>query len=149
MSIIRWNPWNEVSFLQDRINRLFDDSFPSTKNTGDRSTRGEWNPVVDIFDTEEAIVLHAELPGLTKEDVAIEVKGNVLTLKGEKCACTYVDEDSCRLNERCFGSFQRDFTLPAAIDYRKIKATFRSGVLELTIPKPEAERPRRITVEID
>lgn len=147
MSIIRWNPWNEVSAIQDHINQLFDDSFPGAEIAGDRSLQGEWNPVVDVFDTEDAIVLHAELPGLTKEDISVEIKGNILTLKGEKCECIYVDNDNCRQQERCFGVFQRSFTLPAAIDFSKIQAKFINGVLELNIPKPEVEKSRRIEVE--
>jgi len=147
MSIIRWNPWNEVSALQDRINQLFDNTFPASK--GDRPSGGEWNPVVDVFDTEDAVILHAELPGLSKEDISAEIKENVLTIKGEKCECTYIDSDSCRQRERCFGVFQRDFDLPAAIDIEKITARYENGVLELNIPKPEIEQPVRITVDID
>ena len=149
MSTIRWNPWNEATSLQNRINRLFDDSFPSTGNAEGRASRRGWDPVVDIFDTEESIVLHAELPGLTKEDISIEVEGNTLSLKGEKCECTYIDEENCRQRERCFGIFHRNFTLPATIDFEEIRATFSNGVLELTVPKPKAEKPRRITVEMD
>ena len=148
MNIMRWNPWNEVSALQDRINRLFEDSFPAQRASANEPLPGEWQPVVDVFDTEDAILVQAELPGLTKEDVSVEVRDNVLTLKGEKCECTYIDGDSCRQRERCFGVFQRNFTLPAAIDFEKIRGTFTDGILELNIPKPETEKPRRIMVEI-
>jgi len=148
MSIMRWNPWNEVSALQDRINQLFDNTFPASKGGG-RLSGGEWSPVVDIFDTEDAVILQAELPGLAREDISVEIKESVLTIKGEKCECTYIDGDSCRQRERCFGVFQRDFDLPAAIDIEKIKARYENGVLELTIPKPELEPPVRITVDID
>ena len=149
MSITRWNPWNDVSNLQDHINQLFGDSFPATGVDSDRSLQGEWNPVVDVFDTEDAIVIHAELPGLSKEDISVEIKGNTLTLKGEKCECTYIDNDNCRQQERCFGVFHRSFSLPAEIDFSKIQAKFTNGVLELNIPKPELEKPRRLKVEID
>ena len=146
MSIVRWNPWDDASSMQDRINRLFDDSFPIPRGAADRYPDPEWDPVVDVFDTEEAIVIHAELPGLTKEDLSIEAKGNTLSLKGEKCECTTIDEDACRQRERCFGVFHKTFTLPAAVEFEKIRATFANGVLELTIPKPRAETPTRITI---
>lgn len=146
MSIIRWNPWDDVSVMQGRINRLFDNAFPGQKQDQPASPQSEWNPVVDVFDTDDAVIIHAELPGLSKEDISIEVKGDVLTLKGEKCECTYIDGDSCWQRERCFGIFERDFKLPAIIDFEKIRASYTNGVLELTIPKPKPETPRRVTV---
>lgn len=149
MSITRWNPWSEVSALQDHINQLFDDSFPVTEAARDRFRQEGWDPVVDVFDTEDAIVLHAELPGLSKENISAEIKGNILTLKGEKCECIYIDSDNRRQQERCFGVFQRSFSLPVAIDFEKIQARFTNGVLELNIPKPEVEKPRRVEVDSD
>jgi HSP20 family protein len=147
VSDTRWNPWNDVSAFQDRINQLFDDSFPAAAPADDSSLQGKWNPVVDVFDTEDAIVVHAELPGLTKEEISVEVKGSVLILKGEKCECVYIDSDSYHQQERCFGVFQRSFSLPAEVDFSRIQATFINGVLELNIPKPEVQKTIRVAVD--
>ena len=147
MALVRWQPYGAVASLQDSINRLFSDAFPRTL-IDDDMTLGTWKPVVDIYDKEGSIVIHAELPGIAKENVSIEVKENILTLKGERAETKEVSEDKYFRKERSFGSFYRAFTLPAAINPESIKASFKDGVLEIEIPKPEEQRPKQISINI-
>lgn len=148
MAIVRWQPYGAVASLQDSINRLFNDAFPRSMTDEDVAL-STWKPVVDIFDKTDSIIIHAELPGVTKDDVSIEVKDNVLTLKGERVEVKEVSEDKFFRKERSFGSFYRAFTLPSAINPDKIKATFKDGVLEIEIPKPEEQKPKQIQIKID
>ena len=149
MAIIRWDPFRNVATLQDRINRLFEDSFPRSRNIDEDISMCEWKPSVDIYETEEGIVIKAELPGVNKEDVSVEVKNNILTLKGERFVDKEIDEDKYYRRERCFGTFHRTFTLQDTVLPDKIKAKFRNGVLEIEVPKPEEEKPRQISVNVE
>ncbi len=148
MAIIRWDPFRNVATLQDRINRLFEDSFPRSRDIDEDISMCEWKPSVDIYETEEGIVIKAELPGVNKEDVSVEVKNNILTLKGERFVDKEIDEDKYYRRERCFGTFHRTFTLQDTVLPDKIKAKFRNGVLEIEVPKPEEEKPRQISVNV-
>ncbi len=148
MALVRWQPYGAVASLQDSINRLFSDAFPRTL-IDDDTTLGSWKPVVDIYDRQESIVIHAELPGVTKDNVSIEVKDNILTLKGERTDTKEVSEEKYFRKERVFGSFHRAFTLPATINPESIKASFKDGVLEIEIPKPEEQKPKQIRINIE
>jgi len=149
MAIIRWDPFRNVATLQNRINRLFEDSFPRSRDIDEDISMCEWKPSVDIYETEEGIVIKAELPGVNKEDVSVEVKNNILTLKGERFVDKEIDEDKYYRRERCFGTFHRTFTLQDTVLPDKIKAKFRNGVLEIEVPKPEEEKPRQISVNVE
>ncbi len=148
MALVRWQPYGAVASLQDSINRLFHDAFPRSLGDDDLAL-SSWKPVVDIFDRQDSIVIHAELPGITKEDVSIEIKENVLTLKGERSETKEVSEDKYFRKERSFGSFYRAFTLPSTINPDSIKATFKDGVLEIEIPKPEEQKPKQVQIKIE
>uniref|UniRef100_A0A7C4MNJ8 Hsp20/alpha crystallin family protein n=1 Tax=Desulfatirhabdium butyrativorans TaxID=340467 RepID=A0A7C4MNJ8_9BACT len=148
MAIVRWQPYGAVASLQDSINKLFQDAF-SRANIDEDFALSAWKPVVDIFDKDDAIVIHAELPGVKKEDVAIEVKDNVLTLRGERTESKEIKEDKYYRKERTFGSFHRAFTLPAAVNPDSIRATFKDGVLEIEIPKPEEQKPKQVKISIE
>jgi HSP20 family protein len=104
---------------------------------------------VDIYETEDGLVLKAELPGVKKGDVSVEIKDNVLTLKGERKDDKEVHEEKYYRRERCFGSFQRSFNLEQSVQPDKIKARFKDGILEVQIPRPEAEKTRKVTVDVD
>lgn len=148
MALVRWQPYGAVASLQDSINRLFNDAFPRS-STDDEVALSAWKPVVDIYDQADSIVIHAELPGVTKDNVSIEVKENILTLKGERIEIKEVNEDKYFRKERSFGSFYRAFTLPSAINPDNIKATFKDGVLEIVIPKPEEQKPKHVQIMIE
>lgn len=142
MALIRWDPFQEMSALQERMNRLFSDVRAQAPVRGEEIVQGAWIPAVDIFETNEAIVLKAELPGITAQDISVEVKDNTLTLKGEKKFEKEVKEENYHRVERSCGSFQRAFTLPGTIHQEKVKAKFKDGILEITLPKVEEAKPK-------
>lgn len=148
MAIVRWQPYGAVASLQNSINKLFNDAFTRT-NVDEDFALSAWKPVVDIFDKDDAIAIHVELPGVKKEDVAIEVKDNVLTLRGERSESQEIKEDKYYRKERTFGSFHRAFSLPSAINPDTIKATFKDGILEIEIPKPEEQKPKQVKISIE
>jgi HSP20 family protein len=146
MQLIRWNPTRDRFSLRNRINHVFDDFlFPTLRNDEEWST-WNWKPLVDIYDNDDNIVIKAELPGMEKKDIVIDVKGRVLTLKGERSSENEVKEDSYHRRERVYGKFERAFTLPMEVDSDKIKADYKDGVLEVNIPKPEERKPKQITI---
>jgi HSP20 family protein len=148
MALIRWDPFREMTSLQERMNRLFSDVRARTPFEEEEITRGAWVPAVDIYETNDSLVLKAELPGLTKEDIAVEVKDSTLTLKGEKKFEREVKEENYHRVERSYGSFQRAFTLPGTVEQDKVKAKFKDGILEITLPKVEEAKPKQIKVEV-
>ena len=148
MALIRWDPFREMSALQERMDRLFSDVRAQAPVRGEEIVQGAWIPAVDIFETNEAIVLKAELPGITAQDISVEVKDNTLTLKGENKFEKEVKEENYHRMERSYGSFQRAFTLPGTIHQEKVKAKFKDGILEITLPKVEEAKPKQVKVEI-
>jgi len=149
MSIIRWDPFRDVSALQDRINRIFNESFGRSRDFEDEVSLYDWRPPVDIYETGEGIVLKIELPGVNKDDVSVEVKDNVLTIKGERLLDPAIKDESYYRKERSFGKFNRSFSLQELIKPDLIKASFKDGVLTVEIPRPEEEKPKQVTVNID
>ena len=146
MELMRWNPMRDVFGFGHRMNHLFDDVFrPVARGDGRLSM---WNgyPTVDIYDNDENIVITAELPGIDKTDIVIDVKDGVLTLKGERSFDNEVKEEKYYCRERTFGKFQRAFRLPADVDPEKINADYKDGILKIDIPKPEEQKPKKITV---
>jgi len=130
------------------MNQLFSNVRGQGNVREEELIRSTWIPAVDIFETPEAVVLKAELPGITAQDISVEVKDNILTLKGEKKFEKETKEENYHRMERSYGSFQRAFTLPETVQQEKAKAKFRDGILEIALPKVEDARPRRIKVEI-
>ena len=149
MTIVRWDPFRDVAALQDRINRLFSESFGQARDLDDDMRVCAWRPAVDIYEAENEIVLKAELPGITKKDVSVEVKDNVLTLNGERFPEAEINEEKYYRKEICFGTFERSFTLQERIQPEQIKATFNNGVLTVKIPRPQVETPKQITVDVE
>jgi HSP20 family protein len=145
MTLVRWTPWREMTTVQGRINRFFDESF-NRAWPENHMEMANWNPVVDIYDQDDRIVMLAELPGVDKKNISVDLKDNVLTLKGERSYDNTVKEDRYYRQERLFGKFQRAFNLPAGLDPDKVKADYQDGVLKIEIPKPEKEQPKQITV---
>jgi HSP20 family protein len=125
---------------------VFDNFFLPSTTTEDGFMTWGWNPVVDIYDNEDSIVLKAELPGVSKKDIEIDIKDRVLTLKGERSADNEVKEDNYYRRERTYGRFERSFTLPADVDPDRIKADYNDGVLKIEVPKPEDQKPKQVTV---
>ena len=146
MELIRWNPMRDMFSFRHQMNHLFDDVFGSVVR-GD-SGLSMWNryPTVDIYDNDENIIIKAELPGIDKKDIVIDVKDGVLTLKGERSFDNEVKEEKYYCRERMFGKFERVFRLPADVDPEKIRADYKDGILKIDIPKSEEQQPKQITV---
>ena len=143
MTIVRWEPFRELSSLQTEMNRLFNAAFDTPRgNDGGR----RWMPAMDLVETDEHFVLRADLPGMTESDVNIELEDNVLTVSGERKAEREEKGEGFYRVERSFGSFSRSLTLPKGIDAEAVNASFSNGVLEVRIPKPEERKPRKITI---
>ena len=145
MNLVRWNPWREMATLHHRFNRLTDDPFFRTDRES-AEDMGTWYPVVDMFENDDSFVIKAELPGMGKDDIAVDVKDRVLTLKGERNYDNEVKEENYYRRERSYGKFQRAFSLPADVDSDKIKADFRDGLLKIEVPKPVVQKPKQITI---
>lgn len=148
MTLMRWDPFREIAALQERMNRLFSDIRMQSPFREEEIVQGSWIPAVDIYETNEAIVLNAELPGVAPQDISVEVKDNTLTLKGEKKFAKEVKEENYHRVERSYGTFQRAFTLPGTVAQDKVKAQFKDGVLKITLPKVEEAKPKQIKVEV-
>lgn len=147
MALTRWDPFRDLVTLQERMNRLFEDSLSRSKTT-DEMAMGAWTPAVDIFETPEEVVLRADLPGVDLADIDVRIENSMLTLRGErKFLKEAKDEDYHRI-ERSYGTFSRSFQLPGAIDQGGIKATHKEGVLQVHLPKREETRPKQIKVEV-
>jgi HSP20 family protein len=142
MRLVRWSdPYREFSHLQDRINRVFGDE--------GLLTSGTWIPPVDIYQNgDQELVLKAELPDMTREDIEITVDNGTLTIKGEKKLATDIKEDSFHRVERRYGMFSRSFSLPQTVDTAKVAAEYRNGVLTVRLPLREEAKPRQIKVDV-
>jgi HSP20 family protein len=148
MAIARWDPFRELMSFQERINDLFDRTFWRRGPEEEGLVTGTWAPAVDIYETDDKVVLKAELPGLKKEDIDIQIRDNTLTLKGEKKFEKEVKEENYHRVERAYGSFQRSFTLPSTIKQEGIEASFKDGVLEISLPKVEEAKPKQIKIQV-
>ncbi len=146
MDLVRWNPWKEMVSLRDRMNRLFDDVFFRSDRREDPWADGVWVPAVDMFETDDKVVIKAELPGLEKKDISLDLQNGVLTLKGERKSENEVKEDNYYRREMSYGKFVRSFSLPVDVDAEKIKAEFKNGLLTVEVPKPEGHKPKQIKV---
>ena len=140
MAIVRWEPLREFTTLQNEMNRLFGSVFDAPA-PGNGSTLRRWMPAMDLLETDSHFVLRADLPGMSEEDVNIEVEERVLTVSGER-------KDSYQRIERAFGSFSRSLTLPDGVDPEAVSASFDRGVLEVQIPKPEQRKPRKVSIGV-
>lgn len=143
MAVTRWNyrnPWQELDSLTDRLQAAFDVSMPTP------AQGGSWAPSVNIEETPEALYLTAELPGVRRDDVELEVENNILTLRGEKNDTRREEAERYHLFERRSGSFQRSFTLPRTVVADEIAADYADGVLHVTLPKAPEAKSRRIEI---
>jgi HSP20 family protein len=128
------------------MDRMFDHFLGDFFNDTRAVRMHDWNPKVDVFEDDDQIVMTAELPGVEKDKIAVDISGRVLTVKGERSSDSEVKKDRYFRRERSYGSFKRSFTLPLETDAEKIKAHYKDGVLKLSIPKPESSKPKKITI---
>jgi HSP20 family protein len=144
MAIVKWDPAREIDTLQVDMNRLFD-SFFGRRDANQAATRN-WVPAMDLAETEDQLVLRADLPGLGRDDIDIEVKDNVLTISGERKAEHERKGEGFHRVERSFGRFSRSLGLPRGIDAKSVTASFENGVLEVRMPKPEERKATRVEI---
>jgi HSP20 family protein len=150
MALVRWEPFRDLIGLQDRMNRMFDQSFrglarPSSEED-DWALGGTWAPAVDIYEQGGNIVLKAELPGIDAKEVDIRIENNTLTLRGERKFDNDIKRENYHRIERAYGSFTRSFTLPSVIDQEKIQAEYKEGVLRVVLPKRDEAKPKQIAI---
>ena len=139
-----------LSSIYNRMDRMFDDFFagrPAILRAG--AGDWDWNPPVDISESDSQVEIRAEVPGLSKEDVSVAVTENVLTLQGEKKQESDVKDETVHRVERAYGRFSRSFTLPKNIQTDGAKASFKDGVLTLSIPKLEQPKPKEIHISVE
>ena len=148
MAIVRWDPFQDLIALQDRMHRLFDQTLTRSRGEQEDLAPAAWSPPVDIYETAEGFVLKAELPGLGKDDIDIQVRDNTLTLRGERRLKKDVKQDNYLRVERATGTFQRVFTLPNAFQTDKVRAVFKDGMLEVSVPKAEEAKPKQVKIEV-
>ncbi len=150
MAIVRWEPFRDLVSLQERMNRLFDESFRGIGRTSGEEdwVGGAWAPAVDIYEQDGNIVLKAELPGVDPKDVDVRVENNILTLHGERKLDNEVKRENYHRVERAYGTFTRSFTLPNVVDTEKIKAEYKDGLLRMTLPKKDEARPKQISINV-
>ena len=149
MALIRWEPVAELNTIQNEMNRLFNTFFdPSATGGRGPGTTRRWLPPMDLVETSDHYLLRADLPGLSDEDVNIQLEDNVLTITGERTAQNTGEHHGYHRLERAFGSFSRSLTLPDGVDPDGVHAQFDRGVLEISIPKPEQKKPKAVQISL-
>ena len=144
-TLTQWEPFRRASTLQDQVNRLFGNVL---ERSAEESNLTSWAPAVDIYETEQELVVKADLPEVDPKDLDIRVENNILTIRGERKFEKKVNEDNYLRIERAFGAFSRSFSLANTVNSEAIKADYQNGVLTLTIPKREEAKPKQIKVNV-
>ena len=144
MAIVRWEPLRELTSLQNEMNRLFSSAFDTPANGA--QTMRRWMPAMDLVETEDHLILRADLPGMRRDEVEIEVKDGALAISGERKAEHEENTEGYYRVERAYGRFARSLTLPDGIEPDAIEASFDNGVLEVRIPKPAERKPHRVKI---
>jgi HSP20 family protein len=147
MAMTRFDPFRDLAVLQDRMNRLFNDSY-GDRREDDLMSRGSWAPAVDIYELDGALILKAELPEMRREDIDVNVENNTLAIRGERKLDNEIRQESFHRIERAYGSFVRQFSLPPTVDTAKIAAEYKNGVLTVKLPFRDEAKPRSINIEV-
>ena len=149
MALLKWDPFKDLLFLQERMSRIFDEALTHYRGPSGLTSSSTFPPV-DIYETENSIVLKAELPGIDIDDVTVEVDENVITLRGERRlkGRNLSGENYLRM-ERFYGAFERAFSLPNVLDKNSVKAGFKDGVLKISVPKAAEPGRRSVKIKID
>jgi HSP20 family protein len=145
--LTRFQPFREVSTLQDRLNRLFREPYNEAGRDESLSTSG-FAPAVDVYEDEHQVTLKIEVPGIDEKDIDVRVENNTLTVHGERKIEKEEKEENYRRVERQYGSFTRTFTLPTTVDSENVSATYDKGVLKVTLPKKAEAKPKQIKVNV-
>jgi HSP20 family protein len=149
MAHARWEPFRDLTGLQDRMNRMFEDVIARPRRGGEQEdlTAGQWAPPVDIFETAESIVIRVEVPGIDQQALDVEIKEHSLIVQGDR-RFEEVEGRNYHRVERSYGTFRRVFSLPMMVRQDQIQAVLKNGVLEITLLKEEKAKPKRVQVEV-
>ncbi len=145
-TIARWEPFRGLSTLHDQVNRIFNETV--LRGQGEDSALTTWSPAVDIYETENELVVKADLPDVAEKDIDVRVENNLLTIRGERKFGKSVSEDNYLRVERSYGTFSRSFSLPNTVNAEAIHAEYKNGVLTVTMPKREESKPRQVKVSV-
>ena len=145
--LTRFEPFREFATLQDRINRVFRDSY-SGEGRDESLTTSSFAPAVDVYEDEHKVTLKIEVPGIDEKDIDVQVENNILTVHGERKIENEEKEENYRRVERQYGSFTRTFTLPTTVDTESVSATYDKGVLKIALPKKAEAKPKQIKVNV-
>jgi len=146
MSMTRWEPFHGLNTLQEHVNRLFEDGFARSRSGQSELT--SWAPAVDIYETENELVVKADLPDVQEKDIDVRVENNTLTIRGERKFSNEVHEDNYLRVERAYGTFTRSFSLPNTVNTETIHAEYRNGVVKVRMPKREESKPKQIKISV-
>ncbi|HEY3975400.1 MAG TPA: Hsp20/alpha crystallin family protein [Candidatus Sulfotelmatobacter sp.] len=146
--LARFEPFREFATLQDRINRVFRDSYSGAGQGDDSLTTSSFAPAVDVYEDEHQVTLKIEVPGIEEKDIDVRVENNTLTVHGERKIEKEEKEENYRRVERQYGSFTRNFTLPQTVDTENVSATYDKGVLKISLPKKAEAKPKQIKVNV-
>ena len=143
--LTRWDPFREFTTLQDRMNRLFRDSYGEGQEA---LTTSNFAPPVDVYEDEHNVTLKIEVPGIDEKDIDVRIENNLLTVHGERKFEKEEKEENFRRVERQYGSFTRSFTLPNTVDAEKIQANYEKGILKIQLAKKAEAKPKQIKVNV-
>jgi HSP20 family protein len=145
--ITRWDPFREFSTLQDRMNRLFRDSY-SEGGRDESLMTSSFAPAVDVYEDEHNVMLKIEVPGIDEKDIDVRIENNLLTVHGERKFDKEEKEENYRRIERQYGSFTRSFTLPSTVNPEQVTANYEKGVLKISLAKKAEAKPKQIKVNV-
>ena len=145
MAIIRFDPFRDMTTLRDKMNRLFEDTFAQRGEDKDMISSA-WLPAVDIFESDQELVLTAEVPGIEEKDIEISLENNVLSVRGERKFEKETKEENYHRIERSYGTFYRSFTLPNYVDPEKINAVHENGVLKIRMGKKPELKSKKVKI---
>ena len=144
-SITRWDPFRNLASLQEQVNRLFEGNL---RHDRDQSALTSWSPSVDVYETENDLVIKADLPEVAEKDIDVRVENNMLTIRGERKLEQKVKEENYLRMERSYGFFTRSFSLPNTVNTEHIQAQYNDGVLTVTLPKRAESKPKQVKINI-
>lgn len=145
-TISSWEPFRGLTTLHDQVNRLFNETV--LRGQGEDSALTNWSPAVDIYETENELVVKADLPDVSEKDIDVRVENNLVTIRGERKFEKSLSEDNYLRVERSYGTFSRSFSLPNTVNAEAIHAEYKNGVLTVTMPKREESKPRQVKVAV-
>jgi HSP20 family protein len=147
MNLVPWRPFRELPSFRDEFDRLFEDFWGRWPHWPLLAPEREWSPALDVSETKDKMLVKVELPGVDPKDIDLSVEGDLLTIKGERKQEKEEKEEDFHRIERFYGAFSRTLRLPASAEYDKVSASYKDGILKLTIPKKEEAKAKKIQIK--